>query len=271
MEQRPEQRPEQPVALITGASQGLGLAIAEALAARGWAIVIDARHADRLEAAAASLPTRASVTALAGDITDVHHRAPPGSRGREARPTRPAREQREHARRQPPSAARNDRPRCAATRVRGERDRTARLDPAPPRPSHEVGRHDREHHVRRSGRAVRAVGRLRLVEGRARTPHGDSRCRAPRPPCARRRSRRHADRDAPRRVPGRGHLGPTPAGDRRPSSRRAVRRATDQVVGIGWRRCRHDRSARLSRCRRHSTPTSKRVLPRKCGVAGGTT
>jgi len=74
MEQRPEQRPEQRVALVTGASQGLGLAVAEVLADRGWAIVIDARRADRLEAAAASLPTRASVTALAGDITDAHHR-----------------------------------------------------------------------------------------------------------------------------------------------------------------------------------------------------
>jgi NAD(P)-dependent dehydrogenase (short-subunit alcohol dehydrogenase family) len=74
MEQRPEQRPEQRVALVTGASQGLGLAVAEVLADRGWAIVIDARRADRLEAAAASLPTRTSVTALAGDITDAHHR-----------------------------------------------------------------------------------------------------------------------------------------------------------------------------------------------------
>jgi NAD(P)-dependent dehydrogenase (short-subunit alcohol dehydrogenase family) len=69
------ERPEQRVALITGASQGLGLAIAEALADRGWAIVIDARRADRLEAAAASLSNRTSVTARSGDITDAHHRA----------------------------------------------------------------------------------------------------------------------------------------------------------------------------------------------------
>ena len=38
----------QRVALITGASQGLGLALAEALADRGWTLVIDARRADRL-------------------------------------------------------------------------------------------------------------------------------------------------------------------------------------------------------------------------------
>jgi NAD(P)-dependent dehydrogenase (short-subunit alcohol dehydrogenase family) len=64
----------QRVALITGASQGLGLAIAEALADRGWALVIDARRSDRLEAAATSLAASTSVTAIAGDVTDEHHR-----------------------------------------------------------------------------------------------------------------------------------------------------------------------------------------------------
>ena len=33
-----------PVAVVTGASQGLGLALAEALARDGWRLVIDARH-----------------------------------------------------------------------------------------------------------------------------------------------------------------------------------------------------------------------------------
>ena len=46
---------EQRVALVTGASQGLGRALAEALADRGWALVIDARRADRLDRAAADL------------------------------------------------------------------------------------------------------------------------------------------------------------------------------------------------------------------------
>ena len=59
-------------AVITGASRGLGLALARGLAAEGWSLVIDARDADALAAAAASLP--AEVTALPGDIADPAHR-----------------------------------------------------------------------------------------------------------------------------------------------------------------------------------------------------
>jgi NAD(P)-dependent dehydrogenase (short-subunit alcohol dehydrogenase family) len=64
-----------PVAIVTGASRGLGLALARALAARGWWLVIDARGADALEHARAELAERTSVTALAGDVTDPDHRA----------------------------------------------------------------------------------------------------------------------------------------------------------------------------------------------------
>jgi NAD(P)-dependent dehydrogenase (short-subunit alcohol dehydrogenase family) len=63
-----------PVAVITGASQGLGLALTDALAEQGWDLVVDARRADRLEAAAARLRRNTEVTALVGDVTDPAHR-----------------------------------------------------------------------------------------------------------------------------------------------------------------------------------------------------
>jgi NAD(P)-dependent dehydrogenase (short-subunit alcohol dehydrogenase family) len=63
------------VALITGASQGLGRALATELADAGWTLVIDARRADRLDAASADLATRTRVTAIAGDVSDASHRA----------------------------------------------------------------------------------------------------------------------------------------------------------------------------------------------------
>ena len=64
------------VAIITGASRGLGLALATQLADRGWALVIDARGSDALAEAESDLATRTTVRAIAGDVTDpVHRRA----------------------------------------------------------------------------------------------------------------------------------------------------------------------------------------------------
>lgn len=67
------------VAVITGASQGLGLELARSLAADGWSLVIDARRADLLDAATASIEAAADrgakVTAIAGDVADAGHRA----------------------------------------------------------------------------------------------------------------------------------------------------------------------------------------------------
>src|SRR3954468_179207 len=63
-----------PNAIITGASRGLGLALARALAADGWRLTIDARTAADLERAARELGRRAEVVALAGDVTDPAHR-----------------------------------------------------------------------------------------------------------------------------------------------------------------------------------------------------
>ena len=62
------------VALITGASRGLGLALARALAERGWSLVIDARGADDLEAARRELAELTDVVAIAGDVADARHR-----------------------------------------------------------------------------------------------------------------------------------------------------------------------------------------------------
>jgi NAD(P)-dependent dehydrogenase (short-subunit alcohol dehydrogenase family) len=64
-----------PIAIITGASRGLGLALARALANEGWSLVIDARGGAALDQAAEELRARTEVIALAGDITDPEHRA----------------------------------------------------------------------------------------------------------------------------------------------------------------------------------------------------
>ena|SRR5215213_5963311 len=67
---------DRPVALITGASRGLGRALARSLAADGWHLVIDARGTAALEEAAAELRAAgaASVDAVPGDVADAGHR-----------------------------------------------------------------------------------------------------------------------------------------------------------------------------------------------------
>jgi NAD(P)-dependent dehydrogenase (short-subunit alcohol dehydrogenase family) len=60
-----------PVGIVTGASRGLGLALARALVERGWDLVVDARGADALYAATTGLDR---VTAVAGDVADARHR-----------------------------------------------------------------------------------------------------------------------------------------------------------------------------------------------------
>ncbi|MFD7814579.1 SDR family NAD(P)-dependent oxidoreductase [Streptomyces sp. NPDC059785] len=64
-----------PVAIITGASKGLGRALAAALAARGWDLAVDARNAGALEETAAELAAYGTrVEAVPGDVTDAGHR-----------------------------------------------------------------------------------------------------------------------------------------------------------------------------------------------------
>ncbi len=60
-----------PIALITGASRGLGQALARSLHEQGWRLVLDARGTDVLNSVAHELP---SAVTVAGDVTDPLHR-----------------------------------------------------------------------------------------------------------------------------------------------------------------------------------------------------
>jgi len=59
------------VALITGASRGFGAALADELNARGWTLIVDARHEDALAEAADRWQ---NAFAIAGDISEPAHR-----------------------------------------------------------------------------------------------------------------------------------------------------------------------------------------------------
>ena len=61
-------------ALITGASRGLGLALARELAQRGWQLIINARGEAALREASRQLSAVSGVTAITGDISDSAHR-----------------------------------------------------------------------------------------------------------------------------------------------------------------------------------------------------
>lgn len=75
--QSPLSKSRQPrVAIVTGASRGLGLVIAHVLATRGYHLVIGARGERALEAAREELlQHRNEVVAIAGDVTDGSVRA----------------------------------------------------------------------------------------------------------------------------------------------------------------------------------------------------
>lgn len=62
-----------PIAIITGGSQGFGLALAQELTARSWTVVVDARDATALATAVGPLEAAGSAT-VAGDVADPVHR-----------------------------------------------------------------------------------------------------------------------------------------------------------------------------------------------------
>ena len=61
-------------ALITGASRGLGLALARRLAEENWGLIIDARGKKALEQARAELSQHTKVIAIPGNVTAESHR-----------------------------------------------------------------------------------------------------------------------------------------------------------------------------------------------------
>jgi short-subunit dehydrogenase len=72
-----ESMTDQAIAVVTGASRGLGFALADGLAGAGYSVIVDARDPAALAAAAADLAARhgARITAIPGDIADPAHRA----------------------------------------------------------------------------------------------------------------------------------------------------------------------------------------------------
>ena len=66
------------VAIVTGASRGLGEALAGALAERGWSLVVDARGAAELGASEERIPghlrSPGEIVAIPGDVASAEHR-----------------------------------------------------------------------------------------------------------------------------------------------------------------------------------------------------
>ncbi len=60
--------------LITGASRGLGLALARELAAQGWGLILDARGGEALDSVQQELGAITTVVAIVGDVAQPEHR-----------------------------------------------------------------------------------------------------------------------------------------------------------------------------------------------------
>lgn len=67
-------------AIVTGASRGIGLAVAQRLVAEGASVCLTARGAETLEAARATFPDGAPVIVVAGRADDPDHQVDAVSR-----------------------------------------------------------------------------------------------------------------------------------------------------------------------------------------------
>ena len=152
-----------PTGIVTGASRGLGLALARALDERGWELVVDARGRARARSRRRAASTESPRSPATSPIpsTGARSSTPPGDAHR------PRREQREPARAEPAAAARRVPARRAARVYEVNVLAPLALRPARAAAARAGGARAR-HHLRRGRRAVRGLGRLRLLEGRTR-------------------------------------------------------------------------------------------------------
>ena len=212
-----------PVAVITGASQGLGRALAHELASRGWSLVLDARHE----------------AALTEAVRGAARRPAPGDRRRCRRPGAPPRPGRRGRR-----AGRRQR-RWSTTPARWGPARCPTWPTSTPRRTSDSSRSTWSPRMaltaallpqlRRHGGVVLNISSDASVEAyetwggygssKAGLDHATRVLAAeePAPAGVRRRPGRHADPDAPGRVPRRGHLRPARADGRRTGAAAAPR------------------------------------------------
>ena len=202
-----------------------------ALATRGWTVVTDGRDADAL----AGRDRRPAVlTASPATSRDADHRAAARRRVDRARPARPAGAQREHARPAPLRPLADLRPTELAEVLGGQRGGPLALTQRAAAAAAGARR--------RAGRASPRDAAVEHYETwgaygarKAALDHLDPHPRPRRTGLrgVRRRPRRHAHRDAPGGLPGRGHLRPAAAGDRGPAPARADRRSGRPAAATG--------------------------------------
>jgi hypothetical protein len=218
-----EQTP--PIAVVTGASRGLGRALATALATRGWQLVIDARDPADLAATVEALSATTRVTGLPGDVTDPAHRqalaAAVGAHGdrldllvNNAGVLGPS-----------PLVPLAEHP-AGRTRARLRRQhlRAPGAGPAAAPRTRPGRRPGRQPDVGRGGGGVSRLGWLRLGQGGSRPDERRARRRAAGDPGARLRPGRHGHGHAAAGLPGRGHQRPGAARRRRAGAAAADRR-----------------------------------------------